>query len=49
MVGTNLITSARENDGRCNRRDIDDLNECEQRVISKYAVAEKQSAGNQPD
>jgi hypothetical protein len=49
MVGTNLITPSRENDGRHNGRDIDNLNECEQCVISKYAVTQKQSGGNQPN
>jgi len=49
VVGANPITPARENDGRHNGRDVDDLDECEQGVVSKYAVAQKQSAGNQPD
>jgi len=49
VVGASLITPARQNDGRHNGRDVDDLDECEQGVISKYAVAWKQCAGNQPD
>jgi hypothetical protein len=49
VVRANPITSSRENDGRHNGRDIDNLNECEQRVISQYAVTQKQSAGSEPD
>ena len=39
MVGTNPITPSRQNYGRHNGRDVDNLDECEQGVISKYAVA----------
>ena len=49
MVWANLITPARENDGGHNRRDVGDLDEREQGVVSDYAVAQKQSASNQPD
>lgn len=49
MVGTNRIASSRENDGRRNGRDIDNLNKCEQRVISDYGVTQKQTARDQPD
>ena len=49
MVGTNLITPSREYDGRHDGSDVDNLNDCEKRVISKYAVAQKERAGNKPD
>jgi hypothetical protein len=49
MVRANPISSAGENDSCHNRRDVDDLDECEQGVISKNAVAEQQGAGNKPD
>lgn len=48
MVGTNPITPERQNDGCHNGRD-DDLDKCEQGVVSKDAVAQKQGAGNKPD
>ena len=49
MIGANSITPARQSDGHDNGRYVDDLDECEQGVISKDAVAEKQGAGNKPD
>ena len=49
MVRANPISSAGENYGCHNRRDVDDLDECEQGVVSKDAVAEKQRPSNKPD
>lgn len=49
MVGTNSITPARKNDGRYNCRDVDDLDERKQDVLSKYRVAQKQDAGSKPN
>ena len=49
MVRANLVASAGENDRRHNRRDVDDLDECKQRVVSRDGVAEKQRPGNKPD
>ena len=49
MVGTNPITPAREHDGRHDGRDVNDLDECEQGVVSKDAVAKKQHPRNKPD
>ena len=49
VVRTNPISPASENDSCHNRRYVDDLDECEQRVMSKDAVAQKQRPGNKPD
>jgi hypothetical protein len=49
VVRANPVASARENDSCHNRRNVDDLDECEQGVVSKDAVAEKQCPGNKPD
>ena len=49
MVRANPISSAGENDSCHNRRDVDDLDECKQGVVSKDAVAKKHGAGNKPD
>lgn len=49
MVRANPISSASENDGCHNRRDVDDLDEREQGVVSKDAVAKQQHPGNKPD
>ena len=49
MVRANPISSAGENDSCHNRRDVDDLDEREQGVVSKDAVTKKQSPGNKPD
>ena len=42
-------SSTGENDSCHDRRDVDDLDECEQGVVSKDAVTEKQCPGKQPD
>ena len=49
VVRANPISSASENDSGQNRRDVDDLDECEQRVVSKDAIAKQQRPGNKPD
>lgn len=49
MIRANPISSAGKNDSRHNRRDVDDLDKCEQGVVSKDAVAKKQHPGNKPD
>jgi hypothetical protein len=49
MIRANPIAPAREHDGRHNGCDVDTLDECEQCVVSKYAVAQKECAGNKPD
>ena len=49
MRRANPISSAGENDSCHNRRDVDDLDECEQGVVSKDAVAKKQRSGKKPD
>jgi len=49
VVRANPISSAGEDDSCNNRRDVDDLDECEQGVVSKDAVAKQQHPGNKPD
>ena len=49
MVRANPVSSAGENDSCHNRRDVDDLDEREQRVVSNDAVTKKQRPGNKPD
>ena len=49
VVRANPISSAGENDSCHNRRDVDDLDEREQGVVSKDAIAKKQHPGNKPD
>jgi len=49
VIRANPISSAGENDSRYYRRDVDDLHECEQGVVSKDAVAKQQRPGNKPD
>jgi hypothetical protein len=49
VVRANPISSAGEDDSCHNRRDVDHLDECEQGVISKDAVAKKQCPGDKPD
>jgi hypothetical protein len=49
VVRANAISSTGENDSCHNRRDVDDLDECEQRIVAKDAVAKKQRPGNKPD
>ena len=49
MVRANPISSAGENDSCHDRGDVDDLDEREQGVVSKDAVAKQQRPGNKPD
>ena len=49
MIGANPIAPAREHDGRHDGCDVDNLHDREQGVISKYAIAQKECAGNKPD
>jgi len=49
VVWTNAIPPARQQDGRHDRCDVDNLDEYKQRVVSKYAVAQEEDTGNKPN
>jgi hypothetical protein len=49
MIRANPIASARKEDCRDDSCNVDTLHECEKRVVSKYAIDQKESAGNKPD